>query len=569
MTTEADLMHQCRGLYGTIAIEAVAGLAMGMMFMYLWMRVCTRDQLKSPAAACWKLVCYSYNSSWNDFTHHMSKWADMPNLSMGERFMFCRKANQAILLFQAGCAFFSVTRILHIGNVNGMRYLGYAITCPPMQAELIVLIAPVVPCYKLAVVFTYLLTFTQLIIGWCASVNDTHLLNCDLDMLMSWDDACFDYSPKFKIILPAICNQLFLSFCQIPLLGMLYKCNGGGSNRLLPPDYLKLLAIVSLTWLGFPAWWFLSYEGMGVLTDTKLNAVGFVLLNLLSKGMLSFQVLNMVTQHRARGGGEQRSARELGACRPRSGSTESLDLDGPSDGWERQRSSDSKDEVMKGDGPEEVKAALSVQAWLVRFLRNFDDGAPATPLAVNCMPPEPMQYGHKMGKERHDEKDPDFEAGHWARQKSGDSQISTALVSSSERGEHHGPSPNQMWDQLEPMYRRFLRDAGISQIDFLTMPSFDKVDLRSKFDKVASAVLVGQKSRGVPQWAALSSVSLADATDEQILKEMRRRLAGSVSHGNGDNGRQQDRFRAMENDQLDIEAEVDSYANSPRRGYQV
>ena len=37
----------------------------------------------------------------------------------------------------------------HIAARNGLRYLGYAFTCALMQAELVVLIAPYVPCQAL------------------------------------------------------------------------------------------------------------------------------------------------------------------------------------------------------------------------------------------------------------------------------------------------------------------------------------------------------------------------------------------------------------------------------------
>ena len=57
---------------------------------------------------------------------------------------------------------------LHINNVNGFRYLGYSLTCPPMQAEILVLIAPVVPFYRFFVLFSSAVTFLMLITGGIA-----------------------------------------------------------------------------------------------------------------------------------------------------------------------------------------------------------------------------------------------------------------------------------------------------------------------------------------------------------------------------------------------------------------
>ncbi|CAJ1332296.1 unnamed protein product [Effrenium voratum] len=68
---------------------------------------------------------------------------------MSDRIKLCRLLNLAMCIAQAAAAFFTVLRWLHISNVNGLRYLGYAFTCALMQAELVVLIAPYVPCQAL------------------------------------------------------------------------------------------------------------------------------------------------------------------------------------------------------------------------------------------------------------------------------------------------------------------------------------------------------------------------------------------------------------------------------------
>jgi hypothetical protein len=369
-----------------------------------------------------------------------------------------------------------------------------------MQAQLVLLIAPVMPFYRLSFVFTGLVTCAILICGWIASTRSEQLLNCDLERLLEWDDTCFeDYTLKFKIIAVSVCSLGFLSFVQIPCLGLLYYSNGGSKNKLLPPLYLKLLLTVSITWLGFPIWWLLSYEGMSVLQDTKMNAVGFAVLNVISKGAFAHQVLAMVQQARANAAceGDRDAARELGAFRPRSGSECSVASASSSD-------------------PSEVRAALSLTAWLVQFLRNFDDGVPTTPSAAPALP-------GLMGK-----KD-DSELGSQAP--SSGETVSTIGAAGTEGGELSHESHAQIYDALEPMYRRFLRDAGVSHNDFGAMSAAEKVNLREKFDKVASAVLRNDSAtRGVPAWAARSAVALADATDEQLLKEMQQRMAGPTSH---------------------------------------
>jgi hypothetical protein len=486
--SEAELMKACSPLYGTIAIEALSSVIMAALFMYLWVKISTKADIKAPFRAIWRLVKYTFKNAVGDFIKHMMTWPSMSTATLSERFLFCRKCNQAVLLFQAFIALISVTRWLHIGNVNGFRYLGYAFTCPPMQAMLVLLIAPVVPCYRWTISFTYLITFCMLISGWVASTRTEHLFNCDLSSLLEFDDECFDFTKKFWAVTPAICTLSFLSFVQIPYLAILYCCNGGGRNPELPRGYVKALAIVSFTWLGFPAWWFLSFEGMGVIGDTKLNAVGFAVLNVISKGALAYQVLDMVKLHKEDmlAAGDRDLLKQLGAMRGRSGSNSSLDSSvGSCD-----------------DNPSEVRAALSITAWLVRFLQNFDDGkGPGT-----LMPP------------------PESSESSLSRMQSpaGDS---TAMSTVQEN--HPADSESQSWDELEHMYRRFLRDAGVTAYSFQHMSAVEKVNVREKFDKVSSAVLVGGQ-RGAPKWAS-SSMGLKEASDQQLLDEMRDRLQKKIS----------------------------------------
>jgi bacteriorhodopsin len=215
----------------------------------------------------------------------------MDSVAMPGRLRFCRKLNATICRFSAAAALLAVTRWLHINNVNGFRYLGYAFTCPMMQAELVVLIAPVVPHYRIVTKLTAAITFLMLVSGYIASqfegpIWDGDLIDLDFGKLTT----------KGRIALPSFVALSFLSFLHIPLLGLLYYCNGGGKDGKLPRGYPKLLVITSLTWLGFPCWWVMSFEGNSYIQDTKLNGLGFVLLNMTSKGCFTMQMLSIVRQ---------------------------------------------------------------------------------------------------------------------------------------------------------------------------------------------------------------------------------------------------------------------------------
>merc|ERR1712054_321489 len=74
-----------------------------------------------------------------------------------------------------------------------------------------------------------------------------------------------------------------LTFVQIPYLAVLYTVKGGVSAGL-PYNYRMLLLLVAVTWLGFPVWWFLNWQGMSIIKDAKLNGAGFCFLNVVSKG---------------------------------------------------------------------------------------------------------------------------------------------------------------------------------------------------------------------------------------------------------------------------------------------
>merc|ERR1719230_2484387 len=186
-------------------------------------------------------------------------WRVMHRMPLEARFRFCRKCNECICIFSALVSLLAITRWLHIGNVNGFRYLGYAVTCPLMQAELVVLIAPVVPCYKLTTTISALVTFVSLVAGYYASVVDGEIYEGTIE----WEQMDFSEAkvgPKFWALVPSVVGLLFLTFVQMPYLALLHTIRGG-KKAGLPWGFKRLLLIVAVTWAGFPIWWFLSFEG--------------------------------------------------------------------------------------------------------------------------------------------------------------------------------------------------------------------------------------------------------------------------------------------------------------------
>ncbi|CAJ1365013.1 unnamed protein product [Effrenium voratum] len=54
------------------------------------------------------------------------------------------------------------------------------------------------------------------------------------------------------------------------------------------------------TWPAFPAWWLVSAEGLGLLSDAKSNAVGFGILNICSKGAFTYFMLKIYADYQTR-----------------------------------------------------------------------------------------------------------------------------------------------------------------------------------------------------------------------------------------------------------------------------
>ena len=232
----------------------------------------------------------------------MRRWPEMNKKPLVERMNMCRQLNLAMCLAQALAAFISIFRWLHINNVNGVRYLGYAFTCALMQAELVVLIAPYVPCYKLNCVGIVVLTHIILVLGWIGSLHDGFLFEDDSWELFKSSGTVSDLVVTTKGIFigctaAGLCTLLFL---QMPFLAIIYFCKGGSSNHDLPGHFLKLFATVWFTWPSFPGWWLISAEGLGLLQDSKSNAVGFAILNIISKGTFTFVMLGIGSHHKKR-----------------------------------------------------------------------------------------------------------------------------------------------------------------------------------------------------------------------------------------------------------------------------
>lgn len=298
MGSEAALMRECGHLYASIALESLATTLLAIIFSYLLLLITNKGRLASPGQAAWAFVVSNIKTFFRELWDEVKNWPQMKNLPLDRRFALCRKVNQAVCLFQILIAVLTVERWLHINNINGFRYLGYSITCPPMQSELIILVAPAVPCYRVNIVTTYFVTMLMLWAGYAASMMPTELYDGSISAYLETMDLA-DLKPNTKtyFTVVAMVAQVYLSFIQIPMLYIRYRCYGG-EKAGLPHGYGKLLLNVSVSWLAFPVWWLLSYEGMNMITDTKMNAAGFCVLNILSKGSFTLQMLSITGYHR-------------------------------------------------------------------------------------------------------------------------------------------------------------------------------------------------------------------------------------------------------------------------------
>eukprot|EP00930_Biecheleria_cincta_P075261 TRINITY_DN6242_c0_g1_i1.p1 TRINITY_DN6242_c0_g1~~TRINITY_DN6242_c0_g1_i1.p1 ORF type:complete len:424 (+),score=59.56 TRINITY_DN6242_c0_g1_i1:794-2065(+) len=232
----------------------------------------------------------------------MRTWNQMPKLTLDKRLAFCRKLNMSICLAQAVLALIAITRWLHINNINGFRYLGYSVTCALLQAQLVVIVAPYVPLYKTNVLGVMLITFCCMIGGWIGGLYSGPLwVEGTLETFMrSGNFADILWTTKGYLILTTfVCLGVIIAI-QIPFLFLLYVYNGGMKpNQDLPALYPWLLLLVELTWPLFGLWWVLSNEGMSIIHTTKLNTIGFCMLNIISKGGFTLTMLALTKRHKA------------------------------------------------------------------------------------------------------------------------------------------------------------------------------------------------------------------------------------------------------------------------------
>eukprot|EP00435_Cladocopium_sp_Y103_P009379 s2381_g2.t1 len=321
-----ELFRACGPLYPAFAIESLTSLLLGLFFCYLSLKICVRSDVERPVSSFIRMLYAWAQPHISEWWEAVSSWPEMHKRPLHDRMGMCRQLNLAMCIAQALAAFLSIFRWLHIGNVNGVRYLGYAFTCSLMQAELVVLIAPYVPCYKVNCVGIVILTHIYLILGWIGSLHDGFLFEEPSWELFLANGQVNDLVVTTKGIFigctaAGLCSLLFI---QMPFLALIYFCKGGSSNEDLPPHFLKLFATVWLTWPAFPAWWIISAEGLGLIGDSKSNAVGFAILNIISKGTFTFVMLGIGTQHK------KRSERKQRASEVSSGKAESLESPSPS-----------------------------------------------------------------------------------------------------------------------------------------------------------------------------------------------------------------------------------------------
>eukprot|EP00403_Amphidinium_massartii_P037510 CAMPEP_0178434004 /NCGR_PEP_ID=MMETSP0689_2-20121128/33199_1 /TAXON_ID=160604 /ORGANISM="Amphidinium massartii, Strain CS-259" /LENGTH=459 /DNA_ID=CAMNT_0020056053 /DNA_START=99 /DNA_END=1478 /DNA_ORIENTATION=- len=301
--TEVELMSECSPLYASFALESFANTCLGLFFVYLSVLITSKGKLKTPGRSAVMFIAEATNNRYNDVMSIVNQWPNMPNCSLEKRFRLCRKVNATICQFSALVSLLAVTRWLHINNVNGFRYLGYSLTCPPMQAEILVLIAPVVPCYKFFVKFSAFMTWTMLITGWIASCLEGDLWT---NPIMEWAEGGFEsdlgLTNKGWLFVASCIPLVYLTLFQLPMVLLLYFCHGGAKSKAgLPEGFPRMVCLVWVTWMCFPLWWSISYEGFKLINDTKMNGIGFVCLNVVSKGGFTLSILRMVRFHKQKG----------------------------------------------------------------------------------------------------------------------------------------------------------------------------------------------------------------------------------------------------------------------------
>lgn len=297
--TEAEMQRAIAPLCLTIGLEAFSGVFLAVVFFYVALKVQIGDYVESPGIAAWR-CCRHYFGTWaKEFTDNLKTIDMMPLLPLQSRFRFCATCDKTISVASSLFALLGVTRWLNIGNINGCRYLSYAVTCPLMQVELVVLIAPVVPGFRFVWRFVFSLTFIVLMTGYVASIIWLPVFEGSVwTFVQDWDMEQLRPTVKAYVVAGAVCGISIIFLVVLPFLAVMYTINGGHRNHDLPEYYRVILLTVILTWVCFPVWWFLSWEGMAVITDTKLNELGFTLLNIIAKGIFIWLGFSMVQKEK-------------------------------------------------------------------------------------------------------------------------------------------------------------------------------------------------------------------------------------------------------------------------------
>uniref|UniRef100_A0A7S4RVK8 Uncharacterized protein n=1 Tax=Alexandrium monilatum TaxID=311494 RepID=A0A7S4RVK8_9DINO len=296
LQSEADAQRFCGDLYIAHGLESACGCILFFFFAVVAVKLHARSHLKNPAKAFLRFVWAITYELAEEFFSTLATVGMMHKMDLEVRLRFCGNIDKMTNMLSAWLSLIGITRWLSIGNINGMRYIGYGMTCPMTQMELVVMIAPVVPCFRLVALFSFLTTFMTLMAGYAASLMWMPLWEGDLLEFVK-SQVLDDLQPtrKLKVVAPAFAGISVLSFIIIPSLLFLYSIHGGAKNPDLPHGYKCLLLLVWGTWLCFPVWWMLSWEGMSVITDTKFNEIGFTILNMVAKGSFTLQGFRMGT----------------------------------------------------------------------------------------------------------------------------------------------------------------------------------------------------------------------------------------------------------------------------------
>jgi len=293
--SEVELQRACAPLYPPIAVDALANVLLFIFFFNVALMTHARGKLRNPTKALGRLIMVFIKDYFRELWHTIKTIPSMGRMPLSARLRCCGNIDKAISVVSTCVPLFAITRFLNIGNVNGARYFGYALTCPFMQMELIILIAPIVPCYCLNAFLTFVATFMCLGAAWVSSVMSGPLYNGYIgEFFSTFDIHALDVQPKGMVVMPAIVGMSFIFAVQVPWLWALYTCRARGSRKEDMPDYYRfMLLTVIITWAMFPLWWLFSWEGASLFKDAKLNEMGFMILNMTAKGTFIYQSSRM------------------------------------------------------------------------------------------------------------------------------------------------------------------------------------------------------------------------------------------------------------------------------------